>query len=491
MLRGGRLNLLLRVPGHVQHAHQHAGAEPARRGTYPVSVTHRSSGASVRLLKQRHWTTHEHTRLHDLLTRYPPGPLTTQDWKHVSQHLSTGRSWQACKQRVVRLSRSAQHRQWAPLVRRPRWTREREILLVGLKLAAGRGAAWGQVAEALDAGFTAEQCAGKYARLMMAGGGKRGDRGGAGAQGSRGFNATPWRPSGDLPVPRWSEGEDEQLERLVARNGVFDFRRLRTELPGFRYATMYRALHRVFLASPVDTTTTAQRGCMDGRAGKWSEEEHAKMVRIVDACRYNASEVSQRWLSEESPMAMLSPAPQSAKLPGLMLALSRDTGRSDNHPQQAVAPRRKIDWTQVARQLATGRTPAQCRSVACCAIAKLLKLLIRQNRPSRSNRKTQGKTSYGMPSTHSAAVIYFASYLVYILHDLASSHRRMLSALSVLAIAFGSVGALSRVFNRHHTLPQVLAGSALGVSFATAWWNIRLSSYVLIEPLLAPFARQS
>ncbi|KAJ2390337.1 hypothetical protein GGI05_003243 [Coemansia sp. RSA 2603] len=127
-------------------------------------------------------------------------------------------------------------------------------------------------------------------------------------------------------------------------------------------------------------------------------------------------------------------------------------------------------------------------SVICCAVAKILKLAIKQNRPIHATR-----TSYGMPSTHSAAVAYFAAYLVHILDDLGHSGSLRLHrahAFSALVIVLSSVGALSRVFNGHHTLPQVLAGSLLGVSFAAVWWSIRLSSYVYIDPLLAMLSLQ-
>ncbi|KAJ1725343.1 hypothetical protein LPJ53_000475 [Coemansia erecta] len=395
-----RLNPLRRPPRAQRYT-------TAPRGTYPVTVTHPTerTSAPVLLFKQRAWTSHEHTALTALLLTPAytarQTPLTTHDWADISQKLSSGRphyrrSPQACKQRIERLvrRRAWARLQWGGLVERPRWTRRSEALLLSLRLVEPRGG-WAEIAQAVDAGFSPRQCATKYARLAArqspygtlaaaaVGGGRRGLPG-------LDFNATPVRPSGDYdaPVPRWSAREERVLRQLVGRAGVFDFRSLRQSLPGFRYSTMYRALRRIFF-SP---NTPARGAARDNeglpkevekeeegrvrRAVRWSPDEHVRLVRAVEACRGRAAAVAaaaQEDLQVDSPLAML-PAGQGqgqdhgqgegegqgeGKLPALLRALSRDTGRPEapNVPE----PQGKIDWTLVATQLAdTQRTPAQC-----------------------------------------------------------------------------------------------------------------------------------
>ncbi|KAJ1646033.1 hypothetical protein LPJ64_002456 [Coemansia asiatica] len=126
-------------------------------------------------------------------------------------------------------------------------------------------------------------------------------------------------------------------------------------------------------------------------------------------------------------------------------------------------------------------------SVLCCSLAKVLKLLIRQERPA---KETHGKTSFGMPSTHSAAVIYFGTYLACLVHpqrhcpsaDLGSSLIARWSLL-ILILPTCTMAALSRAFNGYHTFKQVFAGMCLGAAFAGMWWSIRHKMYPYIDPL--------
>ncbi|KAJ2637207.1 hypothetical protein GGF40_002517 [Coemansia sp. RSA 1286] len=130
-------------------------------------------------------------------------------------------------------------------------------------------------------------------------------------------------------------------------------------------------------------------------------------------------------------------------------------------------------------------------SIICCYVAKALKLVIRQERPTKENHR---KKSYGMPSTHSAAVLYYGIYLTHILlynygpdagagagAEPGPSVKGWCLLISVLLIC--SMAALSRAFNGYHTFAQVYAGMFLGTAFAAMWWSIRLSLYPYIDPI--------
>ncbi|KAJ2032986.1 hypothetical protein GGI08_009202, partial [Coemansia sp. S2] len=106
---------------------------------------------------------------------------------------------------------------------------------------------------------------------------------------------------------------------------------------------------------------------------------------------------------------------------------------------------------------------------ACAGVAKVLKRFIRQERPSHDK---QMKKSYGMPSTHSAAVMYLSTFLTCVMRNYATDDSLNVYVVPALAAVFilGICTALSRVVNGHHTLAQVVAGCFLGVSFASLWW---------------------
>lgn len=110
--------------------------------------------------------------------------------------------------------------------------------------------------------------------------------------------------------------------------------------------------------------------------------------------------------------------------------------------------------------------------------AKVLKKFIKQPRPPSKS----GKTTYGMPSTHSASIGFMATYLTLACIFLLP-HRRLQRLLdmarvpaewswleragfSTLAIGFASSVWWSRVRLGHHTPAQVAAGAALGSTVA-------------------------
>ncbi|KAI8989107.1 hypothetical protein BD414DRAFT_577814 [Trametes punicea] len=126
-------------------------------------------------------------------------------------------------------------------------------------------------------------------------------------------------------------------------------------------------------------------------------------------------------------------------------------------------------------------------AVLCSITVKLLKRCVRQPRPVTvvvNGRRR--KKSYGMPSTHSAVITFFATYI-----SLACAHlpvhpslpsspvlTRLVPPLVVVPLA--STIAVSRIWLGHHTWPQVAAGCAYGLVFAPVWfelWTRGLNEY--------------
>ncbi|KAI9028108.1 phosphatidic acid phosphatase type 2/haloperoxidase [Phycomyces nitens] len=108
-------------------------------------------------------------------------------------------------------------------------------------------------------------------------------------------------------------------------------------------------------------------------------------------------------------------------------------------------------------------------SVITALTAKILKNTIKQPRPSHSS-DIRSKISYGMPSSHSQVVIFFAVYihLAFSSNWIEYSLGRSILVLVVQLVAFLIVW--SRVELGHHTLAQVLVGSALGAAMALSWF---------------------
>ncbi|KAJ7155982.1 hypothetical protein C8R43DRAFT_884150 [Mycena crocata] len=110
-------------------------------------------------------------------------------------------------------------------------------------------------------------------------------------------------------------------------------------------------------------------------------------------------------------------------------------------------------------------------ALSCSISVQILKRAIRQPRPA----FRQKKKTYGMPSTHSATIAYYATFVplacVYLpLHPSLFPGARVLTPLVVLPWA--ALIALSRVWLGHHTWPQVAVGCAYGVAFAGVWFSL-------------------
>ncbi|KAL7284723.1 hypothetical protein ACG7TL_002029 [Trametes sanguinea] len=119
---------------------------------------------------------------------------------------------------------------------------------------------------------------------------------------------------------------------------------------------------------------------------------------------------------------------------------------------------------------------------------KILKRCFRQPRPVTvivNGRRR--KKSYGMPSTHSAVITFFATYITLAsaflpIHPSFPSSPALTRGLPPLVVVpLASTIAASRIWLGHHTWPQVAAGCAYGLVAAPLWfilWTKGLNMYV-------------
>ncbi|KAI1853657.1 hypothetical protein JX265_004011 [Neoarthrinium moseri] len=115
--------------------------------------------------------------------------------------------------------------------------------------------------------------------------------------------------------------------------------------------------------------------------------------------------------------------------------------------------------------------------LACEALNFALKRLIKEERPRRMNGK-----GYGMPSSHSQFVAYFAVslalFLIFRHQPVYQGRRRNHTPMTMAERAFWSVvgvcmaGAVawSRIYLNYHTEKQVVVGCAAGTVSAIAWF---------------------
>jgi len=80
-----------------------------------------------------------------------------------------------------------------------------------------------------------------------------------------------------------------------------------------------------------------------------------------------------------------------------------------------------------------------------------------------------------MPSTHSAAITYFATYIplasLYLpVHPTLPPKIRVLAPL--LTVPWAILVVASRVWLGYHSWPQVIAGTLYGASFACGWFSL-------------------
>ena len=138
-------------------------------------------------------------------------------------------------------------------------------------------------------------------------------------------------------------------------------------------------------------------------------------------------------------------------------------------------------------------------AVFCSLTVKVLKRCVRQPRPVVVNGRR--KKTYGcvhsslrfqslqithrmgrghgrMPSTHSAVITYFATYITlacaYLpIHPSLPASPALSRVLPVLiAVPLATTIAVSRTWLGHHTWPQVTVGCAYGLLFAPIWFRL-------------------
>ncbi|KAI0094194.1 PAP2-domain-containing protein [Irpex rosettiformis] len=106
-------------------------------------------------------------------------------------------------------------------------------------------------------------------------------------------------------------------------------------------------------------------------------------------------------------------------------------------------------------------------------VAKVAKRFVRQPRPTHPLPGRQ-KHTYGMPSTHSATITFYAVYTLlaarYLpIHHSFPSNIRTLGPWIV--VPWAATIAVSRIWLGHHTWPQVGAGSLVGCLVGVAWFT--------------------
>ncbi|KAJ0425315.1 hypothetical protein BJY00DRAFT_205586 [Aspergillus carlsbadensis] len=109
--------------------------------------------------------------------------------------------------------------------------------------------------------------------------------------------------------------------------------------------------------------------------------------------------------------------------------------------------------------------------LGCEALNFALKRIIKEERP----KQMFGK-GYGMPSSHAQFVSFFAVYMGLFLlfrQSLSPTNQGpIFRIIASLGIAFAATAvAISRIYLTYHTTRQVLAGCAVGVVFALAWFH--------------------
>ncbi|CAO3668379.1 unnamed protein product [Rhizopus stolonifer] len=113
-----------------------------------------------------------------------------------------------------------------------------------------------------------------------------------------------------------------------------------------------------------------------------------------------------------------------------------------------------------------------CGAIFTTIEAKILKHIIKQPRPD-SNR-LRNKTTYGMPSSHSQAISFFATYFQQV--ALFLSPKSMFgippNVFALLLDLFSFSVIWSRVYLGHHTKSQVFVGTALGIVSALGWFRL-------------------
>ncbi|KAJ7685174.1 hypothetical protein DFH06DRAFT_1157697 [Mycena polygramma] len=111
-------------------------------------------------------------------------------------------------------------------------------------------------------------------------------------------------------------------------------------------------------------------------------------------------------------------------------------------------------------------------ALACSISVQVLKRGIRQPRPALGKKKT-----YGMPSTHSSTIAFYAAFVqlacIYLpLHPSVPAGETARVLVPIVVLPWAALIAMSRVWLGHHTWAQVAVGCAYGVAFAGLWFTL-------------------
>ncbi|KAJ2805520.1 hypothetical protein H4R21_001226 [Coemansia helicoidea] len=99
------------------------------------------------------------------------------------------------------------------------------------------------------------------------------------------------------------------------------------------------------------------------------------------------------------------------------------------------------------------------------ALSLALKEAVREERPHRHLGD-----GYGMPSSHAQFMGFFALYVALYFERQTGAHRVHRRIAQAGAAVLGAAVAVSRVYLGYHTLRQTLAGGAVGLAAAAAWY---------------------
>ncbi|KAG4095995.1 PAP2-domain-containing protein [Neocallimastix lanati (nom. inval.)] len=103
----------------------------------------------------------------------------------------------------------------------------------------------------------------------------------------------------------------------------------------------------------------------------------------------------------------------------------------------------------------------------------IIKHIIKQPRP-----ENAALTSYGMPSSHSQFMFFFATYcILYMFLKLKMNNNLWKFLISVGLIIVASTVAYSRYYLSYHSAQQVIVGITLGI-FAGACWFFIVDCYI-------------
>ncbi|KAK7870646.1 hypothetical protein R5R35_009139 [Gryllus longicercus] len=101
-------------------------------------------------------------------------------------------------------------------------------------------------------------------------------------------------------------------------------------------------------------------------------------------------------------------------------------------------------------------------------------------------------TEYGMPSSHSQFMWFFATYVIYFvfirLHHMNNNtllENLWKTAIISSCILMATVVTISRVYLQYHTLKQVLSGALVGFIFGSLWFALTYLIFTPMFPLIA------